>query len=388
MDLAELFAEGVDVPPPPEVFDVRQVPAHGGVWLLADARGRPIQLGGCESLRRTITFRLSTPPEDEKRRTRTDLRAITRRIWWWATFSQFETAYDYHRIARQLHPDDYMDRVAFGPSWFVRADVEARIPRLTPTQKVFASNVEYFGPFTSRSSCQRYVELLCELFNLCRCLDILEKAPRGRRCAYYDMGKCPAPCDDTISLDAYREMVVDALGFVRAGPEPLIAKAEREMKQAAGKQEYERAAACKHRIDQARKAMAGQYSFVRPMDRFSWLIVQRGGGRSRVKPFFVRGGWIDRDEPVAIKALDDHVGAWLEAMQQDSHSSFGDDVRQRAEHVWLVSHFLFRSKKVPGLFVRSDSLPDAEALCEQIRETFAPPRAPAEKPPQQQEGKA
>lgn len=373
MDLAELFADGLDVPPPPEVFDVRQVPAHGGVWLLADGQGRPIQLGGCESLRRTITFRLSTPEQVEKRRARADVRAITRRIWWWPTYSQFETAYDYHRIARQLYPDDYVDRLAFGPVWFVRADLTARIPRLTPTQKVFAGRVTYVGPFTSRASCTRYIELLCELFNLCRCLEILEEAPHGRRCPYYDMDKCPAPCDGTISLEAYRRMVADALDFVGAGTGPLIAEAEREMKLAAGRQEFERAAACKHRIEQAQKATTGYYGFVRPMDRFNWLIVQRAGGRSRVKPFFVRGGWIDRGEPVAIKELDKHVAGWLASMGQDPPASVGDDTRQRAEHVWLVSHFLFRSEKLPGLFLRAEALPDAKALCQRVKQTFAPP---------------
>ena len=54
MDWAQLFADGVDVPPPPEDFDFKHVPAHGGVWLLADEHRRPIQLGGCESLRRTL----------------------------------------------------------------------------------------------------------------------------------------------------------------------------------------------------------------------------------------------------------------------------------------------------------------------------------------------
>lgn len=371
MDLADLFSDGVDVPPPPGEFDVKQLPAHGGVWLLTDEAGRPIQLGGCEGVRRSIGFRFSAPDDDEKRRTRADVRTITRRIWWWPTHSQFETAYDYHRIVRQLYPDDYRERLAFSASWYVRVDLKARIPHLTPTQKVFASKVTYFGPFTSRASCTRYVDLLEELFGLCRHMDQLEKAPHGRRCAYYDIGKCPAPCEGLVSLDDYRDRVARAVAFVRGGPDEMIAEAEAEMAEAASAREYERAAAAKHRIEQARKIVTGLHRFVAPTDAFNWLIVQRGPGRSRVKPFFVRGGWIDRGETVELKKLAEQVPGWIEAMGQDSPSSLSDDVAQRAEHAWLVAHFLFRSAKLPGLFLQANGLPEAETLCEQVRAAFA-----------------
>jgi len=371
MDLADLFSDSVDVPPPPDEFDVKQLPAHGGAWLLTDEAGRPIQLGGCEGVRRSIAFRFSAPDDDEKRRTRADVRTITRQIWWWPTHSQFETAYDYHRIVRQLYPDDYRTRLAFGASWYVRVDLKARIPHLTPTRKVFASKVTYFGPFTSRASCTRYVDVLEELFGLCRHMDQLEKAPHGRRCAYYDIGKCPAPCEGLVSLDDHRGRVARAIAFVRGGPSEMTAESEIEMAQAARAREYERAAAAKHRIEQARKVVAGLYRFVAPTDAFNWLIVQRGPGRSRVKPFFVRGGWIDRGETVELKNLAEHVPGWIEAMGHDSPSSLGDDAAQRAEHAWLVAHFLFRSAKLPGLFLQADDLPDAEALGERVRESFA-----------------
>ncbi len=370
MDLDHLFAEGIDVPPPPDELEPKQLPSHGGVWLLLDEHDRPIQLGGCESLRRTVSFRLANPVEDEQRRARADLRAITRRIVWWPTHSQFETTYDYHRIARQLHRDDYMELVGFSPSWFVRVDLDAKVPRLTPTRKVFASDVTYFGPFVSRAGCSRYIEVLQELFSLCRCMEVLEQAPNGRRCAYAEMGKCPAPCDGTISLDAYRGMVAEAVDMVRDGPSAYAESAEREMHEASARREFEQAADAKRRMQDARTLTEGLYRFVTVMDRFHWLIVQRGPGRTKVKPFFVRGGWIDRGETVPLKELDQHVPGWIEAMGEPSPASGGDDATQRAEHVWLVSHFLFRSEKLPGLFVSAAGLPATEELVELVRETF------------------
>jgi len=305
-------------------------------------------------------------------RARADVRSITRRIWWWPTYSQFETAYDYLRIARRVYPDRYRERLGFGPSWFIRLDPGARIPRFTVTEDVFGQEASYFGPFPGRTWCSRYIELLQDLFNLCRHPDILEKVPRGHRCAYYDMGKCSAPCDGTTSLDRYRGLVAYAVQFLRDGPEGFIAEAEQEMRRAAGTQEFERAAATKRRIEQARKAIAGPYRYVRAVDQFRWLIVQRAEGRSRVKPFFVRGGRIDRGESIALKNLQDHVGGWFDTLRTAQLSGGADGPRYQAEHVWMVSHFLFRSDKLPGVFLREDQLPDPAVFCDRVHRAFAP----------------
>ncbi len=406
MELDALFSDKIDVPPPPEPFDAKQLPSHGGVWLLTDEGNRPIQLGGCESLRRSLTFRLSSedpkepppanastgqpdpaePAAETRRpampsRPRTDVRAITRRIWWWPTHSPFETTYDYLRIARAIYPDRYRDLLAFGPAWFIRVDLSARIPRPTVTDKVFADDAQYFGPFPGRSSCSEYVDRLVDLFSLCRHPEILEKVPRGQRCAYYDMGKCTAPCDGSSPIDYYRGLVAYAVQFVNSGPQEFIEQTEREMKRAAAAQEYERAAAAKRRIDQARKMLGDNCRFVRSADHFRWLIVLRGRGRTQVKPFFVHGGSIARGEPVALKAMAEHAQKWIETLHLPPTSPPPEDRRVLAEHVWLVSHFLFRSGKRPGLFLHSEDLSNPEDLGRQIREEFAQPTAPSDDAP-------
>lgn len=410
MDLASLFSHHVDVPALPEGFDARQLPSHGGVWLLADEEERPIQLGGCENLRRSVGFRMGCPtaseggatkPTDEigsvaeapaatsdaggqsiddKRRPKADVRSITHRIWWWPTYSQFETAYDYHRIARQIYPDRYRRMISFGPSWFIRIDLTARIPRPTSTEKVFGDDAQYFGPFATRALCNDYIELLQDLFNLCRHPDVLEKVPRGTRCAYYDMGKCTAPCDGTSSMDRYRGLLAYAVQFMRAGPSGFIAEAEQEMRRAAAAQEFERAAATKRRIEQARKAHAGPYRLVGPADGFTWLILQRAEGRAAIKPFWVRVGLISRGEPVAIKKVADHLPGWLDVLRQGVEATADVDRQLWAEHVWLVSHFLYRADKVPGLYLKADSLPQPDALGERIQQAFVRQARPRSSP--------
>jgi hypothetical protein len=133
----------------------------------------------------------------------------------------------------------------------------------------------------------------------------------------------------------------------------------------------------KRRIDQARKATASSYRFVCPAGRFRWLIVQRGTGRSQVKPFFVRGGCIERGEPVELKKLEDQAGKWMDVFKSSPPDAAVSDRRHLAEQTWLVSHFLFRSEKLPGLFLRADPPPDAETICAKVREAF---RRPARKP--------
>ena len=52
------------------------------------------------------------------------------------------------------------------------------------------------GRITSYNVC--YTKLLRDL---CRKHDILVQAPTGQACVYHEMGRCPAPCDGSMTLE-------------------------------------------------------------------------------------------------------------------------------------------------------------------------------------------
>ena len=393
----ELFTDAMEYAPhlppweqggePAKVF-----PGGGGVYLLTDAEDRLIQLAAAADLRRALANRLGEsdardrdveePPPGSplvrggkeaggaptpQRHRRVDLREIVRRIRWRPAHSMFEITFEYHRIARALMPDRYLKQVGFGPSWFVHVDPEAQTPRFQAGKVLRSPPGVDLGPFATQADAGRFIEILEDAFDLCRYHNILQQAPAGQACAYFDMGKCPAPCNGSISMDAYRGMIGRALGFACGARQGAFAGWEAAMRAAAGERAYERAAALRQLLERARRIEHEAYRLVRPVQAFRYLVVQRGGGTTRVKPFFVRAGQIEAGAAVRLRELEAATAGWIEAMSAEP--PVGADRELQSEHIWLVSHFLFK-RETPGLFLPADSLGEPAAVAERVREHF------------------
>jgi len=359
----------------------RRFPGGGGVYLLTDADEQVIQLASAGHLRRALRTRLcptTTPGDNQARaasRRRADLSQIVRRIWWRTAHSGFEITYQYWRIARSLMPRTYLKQIAFGPSWFVHVDPAARTPRFAAGKILRAGPGVDLGPLATHQDATRFVQILQDSFDLCRHDPILEQAPHGQACAYFDMSKCPAPCNGSIPLSAYREMIAGALAFARGQRAGHYLRWERQMREAADRRAFEQAAAAKQRLQRARAIEHRAYALARPIEAFNYLILQRGGGRTRVKPFFVRAGRIRPAATVKLKDVDDAAADWVRQMTETPKpqgtvaTDEPLDRQEVSEQIWLVSHFLFK-RETPGLFIHASQLPEPRALAEQVRDVF------------------
>ena len=355
-----------------------KLPSGGGVYLLTDADDRPIQLAAAADLKRALSNRLAqqAPVADGQTaitsRRRANLGEIVRRIRWRTAHSQFEITYEYWRIARVLHPDTYLKQVGFGPAWFVYVDPNAAIPRLEVGKLVGGPPGTDLGPFATQADAGRFVQTLEDAFDLCRYYQVLQQAPNGQPCAYFDMGRCPAPCNGSVPMADYRRTMADALAFAAGERAAVLEGWEGRMREAAGRREFELAAAFKQRMERAKGLDHRAFERASELDRFSYLIVQRGGGTSRVKPFFVHRGRITPGEPVRLLKLDTAIPEWIGRAKGPAPAS-GDAVSRQelSEQIWLVSHFLFK-REPAGLFLPTATLPEPAALADQIREAFGP----------------
>ncbi len=424
MDLSALF-EHVAAYCPDEALP--RLPTSGGVYLLTDAENRVIQLAATADLKRALQHRLAATvqggaalcgdapaeggdagtrgrggatqeqdplaPEDAAAASvqvaeageecgnrvggleagksvpsrRINLSEIVRRIWWRPAHSQFELALEYYRLARVLMPQNYRKLLGFGPAWFVHVDPEAERPQFVAGKFVRSAPDEVdLGPFATQGDAGRFIEILQDTFDLCRYHHILEQSPYGQACAYFEMGKCPAPCDGSIPLTRYREMIAEALRFTCGEHEPVYARLESAMRDAAGEQQYERAAALKKQMDRARGITHSAFRRVGPIADFNYLIVQRGGGTTRLRPFFVRQGAVTSGTAVRRSALAGAAAGWLGEMAGRGPDL---DAEERSEQIWLVSHFLFKPD-APGLYLHARELTDADGLVDRMEAHF------------------
>ncbi|MFQ6049297.1 MAG: UvrB/UvrC motif-containing protein, partial [Phycisphaerae bacterium] len=270
-----------------------------------------------------------------------------------------------------LYPRRYRELLGFGPCWFLQVDPTERLPRFVSTQHVYRRPLptRYLGPFATRNDSASFAQILEDLFDLCRKYEILERVPHGQRCAYFEMGRCPAACDGSISLEQYRQMVSQAVAFAGRQRAEFMQGLQEAMARAAAELDFERAAAARDRLERARRADAQPFRFVADAERFCWLIVQRAGGTSWVKAFLVRQGAIDETEPVRLRALDEAAGQWIAKLAAEP--TVPPEPSVRAEQTWLVGHFLFKQDRSGGLYLHADQLGEPCELAELVRAHFA-----------------
>jgi hypothetical protein len=275
--------------PSASVFD--GVHDKSAVCLLMAAGDAPVQLLATASLRSMLRKRLGLPDGLQPAGKRADLREVVRAVAWLDTHSRFETDLHYLRLARQYFPVQHAKLVQQNEPHFVSVDVAANHPRLQRVVDIGKARGAVFGPLQTKQAAEKWIEQVEGAFDLCRYHSILTAAPRGQACAYKDMGRCAAPCDGSISLEAYRQQVGYALTVLESRADFDVAQ-QRRMLAAAAEMRFEAAGRIKQFADEVQRLFAAAGSraggrFVRELGQFRYVSVQRGGRAKCCKVFAV-----------------------------------------------------------------------------------------------------
>ncbi|HLL90460.1 MAG TPA: hypothetical protein VK324_14265 [Tepidisphaeraceae bacterium] len=355
-DVADNFEHHVDFDPAGDVEALlKAVPAKWAVYLFADEAGRPVQLLSVKNLRYSLKRRLgveeaAAPDAAVPLSRRVNYRELVRHVYWTRVDSAFEADLVYLEAARACFPQTYQGMVGFRPAWFVHVNPDAAFPRYAKTTDLSLRTGRLIGPIDGKEQAQKLVQLVEDAFDLCRYYPVLVEAPRGRACAYKEMGKCPAPCDGTVSMDAYRQMVqlsVDTL----VNPAPAVAAQTARMQQAAMDLAFESAGRVKQHVDQLSQLGKGAFRFAADVRDFQFLSLQRGPAAGEAKAFVVTPG---RVQLVAcVIDVPERPGDLLRTVLATAaaHADAAVDLAG-AERVGVVAHHLFSPKAVQGVFLR------------------------------------
>jgi DNA polymerase-3 subunit epsilon len=321
-------------------------PARWAVYLMADSEDRPVQLLCVRDLRYSLKRRLSADEAEAPRSKRVDYRALVRRIHWRRVDSAFEADAIYLEAAREFFPRTYRAMMGFQPAWFVHVDADAEFPRYTRTTDLHDRPGVLIGPVQDKFVAARLVEEVADWFDLCRYYNILLETPNATACAYKEMGKCPAPCDGSISIEQYRGMMAWSARLI-VEPQELIAGTKARMQQAAGELRYETASKVKAYVDSLSQLGKGPLRHLRRLEDFSFVSLQRGPREGTAKVFLISPGRIE--EAVGLMAEPAGLSELLHELARERRECSVDETG--AERVGLVTQHLFRAKKTHGVFL-------------------------------------
>lgn len=358
-----LFDHHVDFNPAGD-FDafLKAVPAKWVVYLLAADGGQPVQLLCVKNLRNSLKRRLGGD-ESIGLSKRVNYRDLVRRILWRRVDSAFEADWLYYEAARRVFPDTYQGMVGFRPAWFVHVNPDNPFPRYVKTTDLSKPGL-LLGPVEDKHAAASLIELAEDAFDLCRYYNVLVEAPRGKPCAYKEMGKCPAPCDGSVSMEQYRG-VVEWSARSLVDPAPLVRDHTRRMQQAAAELRFEVAGKIKGLIDQVGKLGKGPNRHVALLRDFQFLSLQHGPRDGTAKVFLITPGQIQ--EIAGLIAEPAKAGDVLRLAAERALDSAADHFDLAgAERVGIVSHHLFSGRN-RGVFLRFAGV-DERAIARGYRE--------------------
>ncbi|MHC4562464.1 MAG: UvrB/UvrC motif-containing protein [Planctomycetota bacterium] len=327
-----------------------KVPAKRGVLLLAAGGDEPILLITAGSLRGRLRTRLAEDDADAPSR-RTDLRQITRAVLWKLTDSHFETDLVFLELARTIWPRRYRSMLAWKRPRFVAVDCDEPFPHFAPTQDALTAGGQCIGPFPTAKSAEQFIQNVQDAFDLCRDIKCLRTAPNGQPCSYAQMGRCGSPCDGTMSMDDYRQIVRKAADFAAGDRQTVAAELTEEMTAAAEKLAFEKASSIKTRLRRLEEFKRPAYDQAAPLGDFKFLFVQRGPNRQAAKTFFINGPIVAAGPVLTYPPDEKQLSAAIEQMAAVASAEAPADEAGRWR-MGLVAQQVFTSGDRRGLVLR------------------------------------
>ncbi|MGC8624027.1 MAG: hypothetical protein ACP5VQ_02020 [Phycisphaerae bacterium] len=346
------------------------IPAKPGVYACFAVDGRPIITATTGNLRRALQNRLAGPPAVS---VRINYAEITDTIRYRRVGSAFAASWWYYQIVRVLFPDCYPTMLAWKPAWFLTVAPEMDFPRWKISNALAPASAITIGPLLTYRKASRLVAAIEELFDLCRYYAILRKAPQGQACAYKELRQCPAPCDGSISMADYRRLIFSAADFLAdaiGARKQWMHHQECTMRAAAAAMDFRGAARRKSKLDQAERLCHDELMAVHNMDKWKYLILQRGKTRRWVAPFIAGPSGMaalpEVKDCTAVAALD----AWRTVGDAETLASSHITKAPLEEIAALVAYHQHRSHDA-GLYIPMDGDMEADTIRQSVQTWLA-----------------
>ena len=125
---------------------------------------------------------------------------------------------------------------------YIRIDLKEAYPRVTLARRQVNDGARYFGPYIGASAVREVLDTQRKLFPLRTCKHDLERRPPKRPCMNYEIGKCLGPCAGKCTREQYDAVVQRVIAFLGGKYQDVTAGIERDMKEAAARLQFEKAA--------------------------------------------------------------------------------------------------------------------------------------------------
>ena len=241
---------------------LRDVPHKPGIYVMRDRLKRVIYVGKARDLRKRLSHYF-TPSRQMRADPKT--RALIDSIWefeWHLVRSEAEAVLYEGRLIKEFRPKynvSFRDDKRF---LLVRVNPSDPWPRFQLTRLRKDDGARYFGPFAHSGALRATLSAIRKKFGIRSCRPGVPGERDYRHCLDHIIKNCSAPCIGKISQVDYLRRVDEACEFLDGESRQIIEQVETEMRVAAEKLDFEKAAQLRNLLDDLRRT-------TKPMTRFT-----------------------------------------------------------------------------------------------------------------------
>jgi excinuclease ABC subunit C len=266
------------------------IPDQPGVYKFLDEHGRVIYVGKAKSLR----SRLSSYFQDTfslHPRTQTMVRTAGS-VEWTVVSTEVEALQLEYNWIKEFDPRfnvRYRDDKTY--PWLA-VTLDEAFPRAQVMRGAKRKGVKYFGPYAHAWAIRDTLDALLRVFPMRTCsAGVFKRAGQvGRPCLLGYIDKCSAPCVGRVDEQEHRRTAEDFIDFMSGQTQRFIKRLERDMRDAARRQEYERAARLRDDIGALNRAMEKQAVVLGDGTDADVVAFAEDELEAAVQVFYVRNG--------------------------------------------------------------------------------------------------
>ncbi len=320
------------------------LPMEPGVYLMRDRRGEIIYVGKAKKLKNRVTSYF--------RGVEHHLPKVYRMVEQVQDFDYIVTDSEFEALVLEcslikLHSPKYNILLKDDKGYHYVCVTKEPYPRIKLAMQKADDGNEYIGPFVSSMVVKQTVEEANRVFLLPTCRrKFPEDFGKERPCLNFHIHQCMGVCRGKITPEAYREVLDEALQFIRSGGVQSVEVLTERMQQAAEALDFERAARYRDRISAIRRITEQQKVIEFPHESLDVL------------------GWVQGEDKIYCSLL-----VLREGRLRDKKDFSFDCMAEPEEIVteFLLSYYI-QAEAAPAEVFLDRELPDRALLEQLLRE--------------------
>ena len=240
---------------------IRHAPNLPGVYLYRGESGEVLYVGKALSLRKRLANYLPGLDGDDRGRLPVKVNDMVGRaasVEWIVTSNEVEALLLEQNLIKQ-HRSPFNIRLRDDKSYpYIMITVEDEFPRVMFTRQPHRRGNLYFGPFSSAAKVRETLDALGKVFPVRACRGRQPGRHSGSPCLQFHIARCPGPCLEAVSVAEYQAVIEQVVDFLSGRETKVVARLERSMQEAAGRQDFESAALFRDRLEALRHVLERQ----------------------------------------------------------------------------------------------------------------------------------